>query len=66
MCEENIRATNDFDFDYCIGSGGYGSVYKAKPPLRDVLTIKKFYSQPIMEMENKKVFSNKIRALTEI
>ncbi|MBA0665037.1 hypothetical protein Goklo_004961, partial [Gossypium klotzschianum] len=27
-----IEATEDFSSDYCIGSGGYGSVYKAALP----------------------------------
>jgi len=28
--EDIIEATEDFDIKYCIGVGGYGSVYKAK------------------------------------
>ena len=24
-----IQATEDFDIKYCIGTGGYGSVYRA-------------------------------------
>ncbi|CAL5369910.1 unnamed protein product [Camellia sinensis] len=30
--EDIIKATNDFDIRYCIGTGGYGSVYKAQLP----------------------------------
>ncbi|KAK9194793.1 hypothetical protein WN944_005500 [Citrus x changshan-huyou] len=30
--EEIIRATEDFDIKYCIGTGCYGSVYKARLP----------------------------------
>ncbi|GKB01570.1 probable leucine-rich repeat receptor-like protein kinase [Tanacetum coccineum] len=29
MYDEIIKATNDFDDAYCIGMGGYGTVYKA-------------------------------------
>ncbi|GKB28560.1 kinase RLK-Pelle-LRR-XI-1 family protein, partial [Tanacetum coccineum] len=30
--EDFISATEDFDLKYCIGTGGYGSVYEAKLP----------------------------------
>ncbi|KAI3692434.1 hypothetical protein L6452_32250 [Arctium lappa] len=30
--EDFIKATEDFDLKYCIGTGGYGSVYEAKLP----------------------------------
>ncbi|MBA0576860.1 hypothetical protein Golob_025041, partial [Gossypium lobatum] len=30
--EDIIRATEDFDIKYCIGTGGYGNVYKAVLP----------------------------------
>jgi len=30
--EDIIEVTEDFDIKYCIGTGGYDSVYKAKLP----------------------------------
>lgn len=30
--DDIIAATNDFDIRYCIGTGGYGSVYRAQLP----------------------------------
>ncbi|XP_044500851.1 MDIS1-interacting receptor like kinase 2-like [Mangifera indica] len=64
--EEIIRATNDFDSRYCIGSGGYGSVYRAELPSGDILAIKKFHSQHVVEMGDQKAFTSEIKALTEI
>ncbi|KAK8278151.1 hypothetical protein V6Z12_D09G022400 [Gossypium hirsutum] len=52
--EDIVAATEDFDFRYCIGVGGYGSVYKAKLP---------------SEAENPtfdKSFRNEIKFLSEI
>ncbi|XP_031272654.1 MDIS1-interacting receptor like kinase 2-like [Pistacia vera] len=57
MYEEIIRATNNFDSEYSISSGGYVSVCKAELPLGNVFAIKKFYSQHPMEMGNQKVGS---------
>ncbi|KAG2690337.1 hypothetical protein I3760_09G181300 [Carya illinoinensis] len=35
--EDIIEATEDFDVRYCIGTGGYGSIYKAKLPSGNVV-----------------------------
>ncbi|KAK3219956.1 hypothetical protein Dsin_013926 [Dipteronia sinensis] len=52
---------------YCIGNGGYGSVYKAKlPSSEDIVAVKKLHSLHPGEMGNQKDFFNEIRALTEI
>ena len=37
--QDIIRATEDFDIRYCIGTGGYGSVYKAQLPSDILSTI---------------------------
>ncbi|KAB1215091.1 hypothetical protein CJ030_MR4G016266 [Morella rubra] len=47
--EDIIKATNDFDIRYCIGTGGYGSVYKAVLPSGRVVALKKLHQ---MEAEN--------------
>ena len=39
--EDIVEATEDFDIRYCIGTGGYGSVYKAQLPSGKVVALKK-------------------------
>ena len=39
--EEIIKVTEDFNIRYCIGTGGYGSVYKAQLPSGKVVALKK-------------------------
>ncbi|CAK9154254.1 unnamed protein product [Ilex paraguariensis] len=64
MYDEILRSTNDFDATYCIGQGGYGTVYKATLPLDKIVAVKKLHS--LSEMEDHKGFLNEVRALTEI
>uniref|UniRef100_A0A2N9EQD2 non-specific serine/threonine protein kinase n=1 Tax=Fagus sylvatica TaxID=28930 RepID=A0A2N9EQD2_FAGSY len=67
MVYENIiDATEEFDSKYCIGVGGYGSVYKAELPTSQVVAVKKLHSLPDGEICNQKAFTSEIRALTEI
>ncbi|XP_039071167.1 probable leucine-rich repeat receptor-like protein kinase At1g35710 isoform X2 [Hibiscus syriacus] len=64
--EDIIAATEDFDFRYCIGVGGYGSVYRAQLPCGKVVALKKLHR---LEAENPafdKSFRNEIKFLTEI
>jgi Leucine-rich repeat (LRR) protein len=64
--EDIIQATEDFDIKYCIGTGGYGSVYKAELPSGKVVALKKLHR---LEAENPafdKSFKNEIKVLTEI
>ncbi|XP_043704464.1 MDIS1-interacting receptor like kinase 2-like [Telopea speciosissima] len=66
--QEIIEATEDFDAKYCIGMGGYGSVYIAKLPTDQVVAIKKPH-QPLQdECENANIqtFRNEICALTKL
>ncbi|KAF5815266.1 putative protein kinase RLK-Pelle-LRR-XI-1 family [Helianthus annuus] len=41
--EDFITATEDFDLRYCIGTGGYGSVYEAKLPNGKTFALKKLH-----------------------
>ncbi|KAG6391691.1 hypothetical protein SASPL_149448 [Salvia splendens] len=41
--QDIIEATQDFDFRYCIGTGGYGSVYRAQLPTGKVVAVKKLH-----------------------
>lgn len=67
MYEEIITATNDFDDRYCIGKGGYGTVYKAELTSGGTRAVKKLHSLPTGEIGiNQKDFVSEIRALTEI
>ncbi|KAG2690357.1 hypothetical protein I3760_09G182300 [Carya illinoinensis] len=64
--EDIIEATEDFDIKYCIGTGGYGSVYKAELPSENVVALKKLHQR---EAENSvffRSFMNEVRVLTEI
>ncbi|TYH50901.1 hypothetical protein ES332_D10G236100v1 [Gossypium tomentosum] len=62
-----IEATEDFSSDYCIGSGGYGSVYKAALPTGQVVAVKKLHqSEDNILNNNLKAFESEISALLEI
>ncbi|KAG7971980.1 hypothetical protein I3843_07G162000 [Carya illinoinensis] len=64
--EDILKATEDFDIRYCIGTGGYGSVYKAELPGGKVVALKKLHR---LEAENTtfdKSFQNEVKVLAEI
>ncbi|XP_038979124.1 MDIS1-interacting receptor like kinase 2-like [Phoenix dactylifera] len=62
--EEIIDVTENFDEKYCIGTGGYGSVYKARLRTGQVVAVKKLH--PSEEVGDERGFQNEIQALTEI
>ncbi|XP_031386167.1 probable leucine-rich repeat receptor-like protein kinase At1g35710 [Punica granatum] len=70
--ENIIEATEEFDSKYCIGSGAYGSVYKARLSTDQIVAVKKFHIMPnedtvgTTERAWQKAFKSEIRALTEI
>ncbi|KAL5805511.1 hypothetical protein ACOSQ4_028244 [Xanthoceras sorbifolium] len=64
--EDIIEATEDFDIKYCIGTGGYGSVYKAQLPSGKVVALKKLHRSDSDEPTFTKSFENEIRVLSEI
>jgi serine/threonine protein kinase len=64
--EDIIKATNDFDIEYCIGTGGYGSVYKAKLPSGRVVALKKLHNLEANEPLIRRIFKNEVRMLTKI
>ncbi|KAK8999042.1 hypothetical protein V6N11_070220 [Hibiscus sabdariffa] len=62
-----IEATEDFSSEYCIGSGGYGTVYKAALPTGQVVAVKKLHqSEDSLLLNNSKAFESEIVALLEI
>ena len=67
MVYENIiEATEEFDSKYCIGEGGYGSVYRAELSTGQVVAVKKLHANANDEMSHLKAFTSEIRALTQI
>ncbi|XP_075662313.1 uncharacterized protein LOC142631869 [Castanea sativa] len=64
--EDIIEATKDFDIRYCIGTGGYGSVYKAQLPSGKVVALKKLHRLEAEDPSFDKSFKNEVQMLTEI
>jgi serine/threonine protein kinase len=67
MYEEIIVATQNLDAMYCIGSGGFGSVYKAELPSGNIVAAKKIHTLCDGDhVTDRKEFLNEIEALTQI
>ncbi|XP_058094890.1 MDIS1-interacting receptor like kinase 2-like [Magnolia sinica] len=64
--EDIIRATEDFNYKYCIGAGGYGRVYKADLQMGQVVAVKILDSSQGGEQADQRSIEKEIRALTEI
>ncbi|KAL5738997.1 hypothetical protein ACOSQ2_028177 [Xanthoceras sorbifolium] len=64
--EDIIEATEDFDIKYCIGTGGYGSVYRAQLPSGKIVALKKLHNSEFDEPTSIKSFENEARVLSEI
>lgn len=61
-----IEATEDFDIKYCIGTGTYGSVYKAQLPSGKVVALKKLPHWEAEDPAVSKSFRNEGRMLSKI
>ncbi|KAJ4840139.1 hypothetical protein Tsubulata_041844 [Turnera subulata] len=63
-----IEATEEFNSKYCIGSGSYGTVYKAVLPTSQVVAVKKFHSseEGHHDLTNLKAFKGEISTLLGI
>ncbi|XP_051145659.1 MDIS1-interacting receptor like kinase 2-like [Andrographis paniculata] len=64
--EDIIEATEDFDDSYCIGIGGYGSVYEAKLPSGRVVAVKKLHRFEVENETCSKSFLNEAEILSAI
>ncbi|KAJ8775079.1 hypothetical protein K2173_020354 [Erythroxylum novogranatense] len=64
--QDILDATHNFDIRYCIGTGGYGSVYKAQLPSGKVVAIKKLHGLESEEPAFDECFRNEVKILTEI
>nr|XP_034920424.1 MDIS1-interacting receptor like kinase 2-like [Populus alba] len=64
--ETIIQATNNFNFNNCIGKGGYGIVYRAMLPTGQLVAVKKLHPSREGELGDLKTFRNEIRMLIDI
>ncbi|KAL3514127.1 hypothetical protein ACH5RR_026844 [Cinchona calisaya] len=64
MYRQILKATEVFNSTFCVGEGGYGSVYKVKLPSAEVVAVKRLHHSS--EMTDRNGFLNEIRALTNI
>ncbi|CAH1413894.1 unnamed protein product [Lactuca virosa] len=62
--DDILKATDNFDEAYSIGTGGYGTVYKAELQPNNVVAVKKLHSGS--ENVDHNGFLNEVRALTNI
>ncbi|THU73300.1 hypothetical protein C4D60_Mb04t21360 [Musa balbisiana] len=61
-----VAATEDFNEKYCIGSGAYGSVYRAELASGQMLAVKKIHLQEDETTSNEQSFQNEIHTLSQI
>ncbi|KAJ7962180.1 putative Receptor protein kinase [Quillaja saponaria] len=64
--EDIIEATEDFDIRYCIGTGAYGSVYRAQLPSGKIVALKKLHRLESQDPAHDRSFRNEVKILTEI
>ncbi|GJT32189.1 kinase RLK-Pelle-LRR-XI-1 family protein [Tanacetum coccineum] len=64
--EDFISATEDFDLKYCIGTGGYGSVYEAKLPNGKIFALKKLHRFEAKQRAFDQSFKNEVHVLTNL
>ena len=64
--EDVVRAAQDFDMKYCIGTGAYGSVYKAQLPSGRVVALKKLNGFDAEVPAFDQSFRNEVKVLSEI
>jgi tRNA A-37 threonylcarbamoyl transferase component Bud32 len=64
--EDIIRATENFSESYIIGSGGYGTVYKAQLQGGRLVAVKRLHKTEEDNMNDEKRFISEIEVLTKI
>ncbi|KAF8013057.1 hypothetical protein BT93_I1046 [Corymbia citriodora subsp. variegata] len=64
--EDIINATEDFDIKYCIGTGSYGSIYRAHLPNEKIVALKKLHRLEAEDPSFDQSFRNEVKLLTEI
>ncbi|XP_073367267.1 MDIS1-interacting receptor like kinase 2-like isoform X2 [Aegilops tauschii subsp. strangulata] len=63
--DDIVRATEDFDDKYIIGTGGYGKVYKAQLQDGQLVAVKKLH-QTEEELDDGRRFCSEMEILTQI
>ncbi|XP_024038304.1 MDIS1-interacting receptor like kinase 2 [Citrus clementina] len=66
LYEDLINATEDFHIKYCIGTGGYGSVYKAELLDGKVVALKKLHHSETEDSAFVKSFQNDAHVLSTV
>ncbi|CAL4925356.1 unnamed protein product [Urochloa decumbens] len=61
-----VKATERFSEAYCIGTGGYGSVYRADLPGGHCLAVKRLVASSSETGATEKSFESEVRALTQV
>ncbi|KAI4347594.1 hypothetical protein L6164_008395 [Bauhinia variegata] len=64
--EDIIEATEDFDIKYCIGTGAYGSVYRAQLPSGKIIALKRLHQLESLEPSLDRHFQNEVKMLTSV
>ncbi|XVE83816.1 hypothetical protein DITRI_Ditri16bG0117700 [Diplodiscus trichospermus] len=64
--QDIVEATEDFDIKYCIGTGGYSSVYKAVLPSGKVVALKKLHRLEAEQPAFGRSLRNEVKVLTKI
>ncbi|KAF6986986.1 hypothetical protein CFC21_004666 [Triticum aestivum] len=63
--DDIVRATEDFDDKYIIGTGGYGNVYKAQLQDSQLVAVKKLH-QTEEELDDERRFRSEMEILLQI
>ncbi|XP_073362686.1 MDIS1-interacting receptor like kinase 2-like [Aegilops tauschii subsp. strangulata] len=63
--DDIVRATEDFDDKYIIGTGGYGKVYNAQLQDEQLVVVKKFH-QIEEELDDERRFRSEMEILSQI
>lgn len=66
MFKQIVEATNNFSEIHLIGTGGYGSVYKATLSTGEIFAVKKIHTIEDEGCMNELVFNREIEALVQI
>ncbi|XP_010999654.1 PREDICTED: probable LRR receptor-like serine/threonine-protein kinase At4g08850 isoform X3 [Populus euphratica] len=66
MYENIVEATEEFNSNYCIGEGGYGTVYKAVMPTEQVVAVKKLHRSQTEKLSDFKAFEKEVCVLANI
>ncbi|XP_039157851.1 MDIS1-interacting receptor like kinase 2-like [Eucalyptus grandis] len=60
------KVTEDFDIKYCIGTGGYASVYRAELPNGKTVALEKLHCFEVEDPSSDKNFRNKVKHSTRV